>query len=73
MADPTPEDGATLIFANGPLSTAEIRKLPMDRAYEYFQVMRACLDELGLDGMVQRRAELREAVLRKIVNRPEGA
>ena len=67
MTDPAAE--AKLIFAKGPLSRAEIRKLPQDRAYEYFQLMSAFLQELGPDAFAARRQELREAVLRKIVNR----
>ena len=52
-----------------PLSRAEIKKLPNDKAFEYFQVMTAFLRELGPEQFAARREELREAVLRKIVNR----
>ncbi len=65
----TPEAEASLIFTKGPLTRAEIRKLPNDRAYEYFQLMSAFLQELGPEQFAERRAELREAVLRRIVNR----
>jgi len=64
-----PEEDARLIFAKGPLTRAEIAKLPDDRAFEYFQVMGAFLRELGPEALVERRAEIRAAVLRKIVNR----
>lgn len=64
-----PEQQATLIFDQGPLSRKEIKKLSNDRAYEYFQAMNAILAELGPDAFVARRAELRAAVMRKIVNR----
>ena len=63
------EADAELIFKHGPLSRAEIKKLPNDKAFEYFQVMTAFLRELGPEAFVARREELREAVLRKIVNR----
>lgn len=63
------EAEAKLIFAKGPLTRAEIKKLPNDRAYEYFQLMTSFLRELGPEGFAARRADLREAVLRKIVNR----
>ena len=63
------EADAQLIFESGPLSRAEIKKLPDDKAFEYFQVMSAFLRELGPEQFVARREELREAVLRKIVNR----
>jgi len=64
------EGDAQLIFKSGPLTRAEIKKLPNDKAFEYFQVMNAFLRELGPEQFVARREELREAVLRKIVNRP---
>ncbi len=64
-----PHEQATLIFDSGPLTRKEIKKLSNDRAYEYFQVMNAILAELGPEAFVARRAELREAALRKIVNR----
>src|SRR5205085_11339208 len=60
---------ARLVFEEGPLTRAEIKKLPNDRAYEYFQLMNSFVRELGEAGFRARRAELREAVLRKIVNR----
>lgn len=63
------EGDAHLIFKSGPLTRAEIKKLPNDKAFEYFQVMTAFLRELGPEQFVARREELREAVLRKIVNR----
>lgn len=63
------EADAQLIFKSGPLTRAEIKKLPNDKAFEYFQVMTAFLRELGPDQFAARRGELREAVLRKIVNR----
>ena len=63
------EADANLIFESGPLSRAEIKKLPNDKAFEYFQVMTAFLRELGPEQFVARRDELREAVMRKIVNR----
>jgi hypothetical protein len=61
---------AELIFENGPLTRAEVKKLPNDKAFEYFQVMSAFLTELGPEALLLRHEELREAVLRKIVNRP---
>ena len=66
----TPEQEAKLIFSKGPLTRAEIKRLPNDRAYEYFQLMGAFIRELGEVGFTARRDELREAVLRKLVNRP---
>ena len=63
------ENDAQLIFKSGPLTRAEIKKLPNDKAFEYFQVMTAFLRELGAEQFAARREELREAVLRKIVNR----
>jgi len=63
------EADAQLIFKSGPLTRAEIKKLPNDKAFEYFQVMTAFLRELGPEQFAARREELREAVLRKIVNR----
>jgi hypothetical protein len=63
------EADAQLIFKSGPLTRAEIKKLPNDKAFEYFQVMTAFLRELGPEQFVARRDELREAVMRKIVNR----
>lgn len=65
----TPEQEARLIFAKGPLTRPEIKRLSNDRAYEYFELMGAFVRELGEAAFVERRAELREAVLRKIVNR----
>lgn len=69
MAEASPEQEARLIFSKGPLTRAEIKRLPNDRAYEYFQLMGAFLRELGADDFAARREELRAAVLRKIVNR----
>ena len=69
MPEASAEKDAKLIFTKGPLSRAEIKRLSNDRAYEYFQLMGAFLRELGPDGFAARRDELREAVLRKIVNR----
>lgn len=69
MSDMTPEQEAKLIFTKGPLTRGEIKRLPNDRAYEYFQLMGAFVRELGPIGFAARRDELREAVLRKIVNR----
>ena len=63
------EGDARLIFDSGPLTRAEIKKLPNDKAFEYFQLMTAFMRELGPEQFVARREELREAVLRKIVNR----
>ena len=63
------EAGAHLIFTKGPLTRTEIKKLPSDRAYEYFHLMSEFLRELGPEGFAARRSDLREAVLRKIVNR----
>ena len=71
--DLTPEAAAKLVFEKGPLTRAEIKKLPKDRAFEYFEVMNAFLKELGPDGFVARHDDLREAVLRKIVNRSKKA
>ena len=65
----TPEADARLIFERGPLTRREIKKLSNDKAYEYFQAMSAILKELGPEAFATRREELREAVLRKIVNR----
>jgi hypothetical protein len=70
MPEPAPDQDAKLIFSKGPLTRAEIKKLPDERAYEYFQLMSAFLRELGPEAFSARRDELREAVLRKIVNRP---
>jgi hypothetical protein len=64
-----PKQQAQLIFDRGPLTRREIQKLSNDRAYEYFQAMNAVLAELGPEAFVARREELREAALRKIVNR----
>jgi len=60
---------AKLVFDEGPLTRAEIKKLPNDRAYEYFQLMNGFVQELGPERFRSRREELRQAVLRKIVNR----
>lgn len=67
----TPEAAAKLVFEKGPLTRSEIKKLPRGRAFEYFEVMNHFLKELGAEGFVARREELREAALRKIVNRPK--
>jgi hypothetical protein len=64
-----PQQQAQLIFDRGPLTRTEIKKLSNDRAYEYFQAMNAILAELGPETFEARREELREAALRKIVNR----
>jgi hypothetical protein len=66
----TPESGAQLIFDHGPLTRAEIKKLSQAKAFEYLELMKAFLDEMGREAFLARREELREAVLRKIVNRP---
>ena len=66
----SPEAAAKLIFEKGPLTREELKKLPNDRAYEYFQAMNHFLKELGPDGFLARRDELREAALRKLVDRP---
>ncbi len=71
MPEQTPDRDAKLIFAKGPLTRAEIRKLPNERAYEYFQLMSSFLRELGPEAFAARREELRAAVLRKIVNRAD--
>ena len=72
MADElTPEAAAKLVFEKGPLTKAEIKKLPRDRAFEYLETMSAFLKELGPDQFVARRDELREGTLRNIVNRPK--
>jgi hypothetical protein len=63
------EADARLIFDSGPLTRAEIKKLPDEKAFEYFQLMSAFLRELGPEKFEARRGELREAVLKKIVNR----
>jgi hypothetical protein len=65
----TAEEEARLIFDQGPLTRAEIKQLANDKAFEYFQLMSAFLQELGPEAFAARREELREAVLRKIVNR----
>ena len=65
----TAEDEARLIFDEGPLTRTEIQGLSNDKAFEYFQLMSAFLKELGPEAFKARRDELREAVLRKIVNR----
>ena len=67
----SPEAAAKLVFERGPLTRSEIKKLAKDRAFEYFEVMNHFLKELGPDGFVARHDELREAALRKIVNRPK--
>ena len=70
MSDPlTPEAAARLVFDQGPLTRAEIKKLPRDRAFEYLETMSHFLKEIGPEQFVARRAELREGTLRNIVNR----
>ena len=69
----SPEAAARLVFDKGPLTRAEIKKLPKDRALEYFEMMNHFLKELGPHGFVARHDDLREAALRKIVNRPKKA
>ncbi len=74
MTDPlTPEAAARLVFDKGPLSKAEIKKLPRDRAFEYLETMNHFLKELGPEQFVARRKELREGALRNIVNRGKPA
>ena len=65
----SPEAAAKLIMSKGPLTRAEIKKLSNDRAYDYFQLMNSFLAEMGPEAFLGRRDEIREAVLRKIVNR----
>ena len=65
----TPEAAARLLFDRGPLTKAEIKKLPKDRALEYFETMNHFIKELGPEKFVARREELREVTFRKIVNR----
>ena len=65
----SPEAAAKLVFEKGPLTRTEIKKLPRDRAFEYFEVMNHFLKELGPEGFIARHDDLREAALRKIVNR----
>ena len=67
----SPEAAAKLVFEKGPLSRTEIKKLPRDRAFEYFEVMNHFLKELGPEGFIARHDDLREAALRSIVNRPK--
>ena len=67
--DPSPENDARLIFDQGPLTRAELKKLSQAKAFEYLELMSAFLKEMGAEAFVARREELREAVLRKIVNR----
>jgi len=70
LSDPlTPEAAARLVFDKGPLTKAEIKKLPRDRAFEYLETMNHFLKEIGPEQFVARRAELREGTLRNIVNR----
>ena len=57
------------MFDQGPLTKAEIKKLPRDRAFEYLETMNHFLKELGPEQFVARRKELREGALRNIVNR----
>ena len=70
MSEPlTPEASARLLFDKGPLTKAEIKKLPKDKALEYFETMNHFLKELGPEQFVARREELREGTFRKIINR----
>ena len=70
MTEPlTPEASANLIFDTGPLTRAELKRLSNDKAYEYFQLMHNFVNELGAEAFLARRDEIRQAVLRKIVNR----
>ena len=64
-----PVAAARLVIEQGPLSRAELRRLSREKTDEYFQVMSAAVQELGREQFVARRDELRQAVLRKIVNR----
>ncbi len=74
MSDPlTPEAAARLVFDQGPLTKAEIKKLPRDRAFKYLETMNHFLKELGPEQFVARRKELREGALRNIVNRGKQA
>jgi hypothetical protein len=63
------EQSAKLIMERGPLTKKEVRTLSNDKTLEYFQLMSHFLRELGADAFLERREELREAALRKIVNR----
>jgi hypothetical protein len=64
-----PEAAAKLVFEKGPLTRAEIKRLPRDRAFEYLETMNHFLKELGPEKFVARREELREGTMRNIVNR----
>lgn len=64
-----PEAAARLVFDKGPLTKAEIKKLPKNKALEYFETMNHFLKELGPEQFVARREELREGTFRKIVNK----
>lgn len=61
------------MFDKGPLTKAEIKTLPRDRAFEYLETMNHFLKELGPEQFVARRKELREGALRNIVNRGKQA
>jgi hypothetical protein len=65
----SPQASARLLFDKGPLTKAEIKKLPKDKALEYFETMNHFLKELGPKQFAARREELREATFRKIINR----
>jgi hypothetical protein len=65
----TPEASARLLFDKGPLTKAEIKKLPKDKALEYFETMSHFLKELGAEQFVARREELREGTFRNILKR----
>jgi hypothetical protein len=67
---PRLEEAEVVEHVAGENRQVDLKKLPNDRAYEYFQLMSAFLRELGPEAFAARREELREAVLRKIVNRP---
>ena len=68
-AELTPEQQAKLVFEQGPLSRAEIKKLPRDKAFEYFEAMNHFLKELGPEEFLARRDDLRKGTMRNIVNR----
>ncbi len=68
----SPEASARLLFDKGPLSKAEIKKLPKDQALEYFETMSHFIKELGPEGFVARREELREGTFRNILKREDG-
>lgn len=65
----SPQAAARLVFDQGPLTKAEIKKLSRDKAFEYIETMNHFLKELGPEQFVARREELREGTMRNIVNR----